>query len=83
MRRTWIEAEPSRRPLARDVTPSGPQAAVPSSRLRRSGLQRYRVETLKESLAEGIVTGHPAMPEFRLELNEVADFIAFLKSLER
>jgi len=45
--------------------------------------QRYPVETLEESLAEGIVTGHPAMPEFRLEPNEVADFIAFLKSLER
>jgi cytochrome c len=45
--------------------------------------QRYRVETLEESLAEGIVTGHPAMPEFRLEPNEIADFIAFLKGLER
>ena len=42
--------------------------------------QRYPVETLEESLAEGIVTG---MPEFRLEPNEAADFIAFLKSLER
>jgi len=45
--------------------------------------QRYPVETLEESLAEGIVTGHPAMPEFRLEPDEIADFIAFLKSLER
>jgi cytochrome c len=45
--------------------------------------QRYRVETLEESLAEGIVTGHPAMPEFRLDPNEIADFIAFLKGLER
>ena len=44
--------------------------------------QRYPVETLEESLAEGIVTGHPVMPEFRLEPNEVSDFIAFLKSLE-
>jgi len=49
----------------------------------RSLHQRYPVETLQESLAEGIVTGHPAMPEFRLEPNEIADFIAFLKSLER
>jgi cytochrome c len=45
--------------------------------------QRYPIETLEESLAEGIVTGHPAMPEFRLAPNEIADFIAFLKSLER
>jgi hypothetical protein len=29
------------------------------------------------------VTGHPAMPEFRLEPEQISDFIAFLKSLER
>jgi hypothetical protein len=29
------------------------------------------------------VTGYPAMPEFPLEPNEVADFIAFLQNLER
>lgn len=44
---------------------------------------RYPVETLEEALAEGIVTGHPSMPEFRLEPDEIGDFIAFLKSLER
>ena len=43
---------------------------------------RYPVENLEESLAEGIVTGHPAMPEFRFEPDQVADFIAYLKSLE-
>ena len=45
--------------------------------------ERYPVESLAEALAEGIVTGHPAMPEFRLEPNQISDFIAFLKSLER
>jgi mono/diheme cytochrome c family protein len=44
--------------------------------------QRYKVETLAEALAEGIVTGHPSMPEFRLEPDQIGDFIAFLKSLE-
>ena len=43
---------------------------------------RYPVETLAEALAEGIVTGHPSMPEFRLEPDQIGDFIAFLKSLE-
>jgi cytochrome c len=43
----------------------------------------YAVESLEEPLAEGIVTGHPSMPEFRLEPDQIADFIAFLKSLER
>jgi mono/diheme cytochrome c family protein len=44
--------------------------------------QRYRIETLAESLAEGIVTGHPTMPEFRLEPDQINDFLAFLKTLE-
>ena len=45
--------------------------------------ERYPVETLEESLGEGIVTGHPTMPEFRFEPDQIGDFIAFLKSLER
>lgn len=44
---------------------------------------RYPVETLAESLAEGIMTAHPAMPQFRLEAGEIGDFIAYLKTLER
>lgn len=44
--------------------------------------ERYPVEDLEESLAEGIRTGHPGMPEFHLEPDQIADFIAFLKSLE-
>jgi cytochrome c len=45
--------------------------------------QRYPVETLQEALAEGIVTGHPTMPEFQLDPGQVGDVIAFLKTLER
>lgn len=44
---------------------------------------RYPVETLQEALGEGIVTGHPTMPEFRLASDQITDFIAFLKTLER
>lgn len=44
---------------------------------------RYPVERLEEPLAEGIVTGHPTMPEFSFDSDQIADFIAFLKSLER
>ena len=43
---------------------------------------RYPVESLEESLAEGIVTGHPAMPEFQFDPEQVGDVIAYLKSLE-
>jgi cytochrome c len=45
--------------------------------------ERYPVDTLQEALAEGIVTGHPTMPEFRLDPGQIRDFIEFLKSLER
>jgi cytochrome c len=45
--------------------------------------ERYPVESLQESLAEGIITGHPTMPEFRLDPGQVADVIAYLKSLEQ
>ena len=44
--------------------------------------QRYPVETLGEALAEGINTGHPAMPEFRLEPDEIHDLLSYLKTLE-
>lgn len=44
---------------------------------------RYPVEGLQEALVEGIVTGHPNMPEFRLDPGQAADVIAYLKSLER
>jgi cytochrome c len=45
--------------------------------------QRYPVEWLEEALGEGISTGHPSMPEFRLDPGQVGDFISFLKSLEQ
>ena len=44
--------------------------------------KRYPVEDLAELLAEGIVTGHPTMPEFRLDPAQIADVLAFLKTLE-
>ncbi len=44
--------------------------------------ERYPVEDLEESLAEGIVTGHPSMPQFKLDPDQVHNVIAYLKSLE-
>jgi mono/diheme cytochrome c family protein len=45
--------------------------------------ERYPVQDLEEPLAEGIITGHPTMPEFRFDPGQVGDIIAYLKSLER
>lgn len=61
------------------VTPS-PLAVAPP--LRTLHL-KYPIEMLEEALAEGITTGHPAMPEFRLEPDQINDLIAFLKSFEK
>ena len=44
--------------------------------------ERYPVDTLQEALAEGIVTGHPTMPQFSFDADQVGDFLAFLKTLE-
>ena len=44
--------------------------------------KRYPVETLAEALAEGIQTGHPTMPEFQLEPDQIHDLLSYLKSLE-
>jgi mono/diheme cytochrome c family protein len=44
--------------------------------------ERYPVEMLQEALAEGIVTGHPTMPQFSFDADQVGDFLAFLKTLE-
>jgi cytochrome c len=44
--------------------------------------RNYPVSALEEALAEGIVTGHPDMPEFSAEPRQVADIIAFLESIQ-
>ena len=45
--------------------------------------KKYPVESLAEAFAEGIVTGHPSMPEFRLEPDRINAVISYLKTLER
>ncbi len=44
--------------------------------------ENYPVENLEEALAEGIVTGHPAMPEFQLDGAQISDLVTYLKTLE-
>ena len=44
--------------------------------------ERYPVESLGEALAEGINTGHPLMPEFALDPEEIHDLLSYLKTLE-
>ena len=62
-----------------DKVTRSPLAIAPPFRILH---ERYPVESLEEALGEGITTGHPSMPEFRLDPGQVGDFISFLKSLE-
>jgi cytochrome c len=44
--------------------------------------KRYPIETLGEALAEGIYTGHPTMPAFQFDPDQIGDLLAYLKTLE-
>ncbi len=44
--------------------------------------QRYAIDSLEEALAEGLVSGHPDMPEFTFAPDDVGAIIAYLKSIQ-
>lgn len=60
------------------VTPSPLKIAPPFRTLHN----RYPIETIAEALAEGIQTGHPTMPEFQLDPDQIHDLLAYMKTLE-
>lgn len=75
---TFVRANCSRCHAVDKVGPSPLSVAPPFRDLHR----RYPVDVLAEAFAEGIRTGHPSMPEFRLDPGQIGDVIAYLKSLE-
>jgi mono/diheme cytochrome c family protein len=44
--------------------------------------QRYPIEVLAEALAEGLSSGHPDMPEFRFEIDDVNAILAYLGAIQ-
>jgi mono/diheme cytochrome c family protein len=62
-----------------DRTGQSPLRVAPPFRTLHS---RYPVETLGEALAEGIETGHPTMPAFQLDPDQIHDLLSYLKTLE-
>ncbi len=42
----------------------------------------YPVTALEEAFAEGILVGHPDMPEFRLEPAQIDALIAYMQSIQ-
>jgi mono/diheme cytochrome c family protein len=45
--------------------------------------RRYPVESLEEALGEGFMSGHPDMPEFTFDADDVGAIIAYLKSIQQ
>jgi len=45
--------------------------------------KRYPVEDLEEALGEGFMSGHPDMPEFTFDADDVGAIIAYLKSIQQ
>jgi hypothetical protein len=43
--------------------------------------QRYPIETLAEALAEGIVTGHPEMPQFVFQPRDIDALLGYIAGL--
>jgi cytochrome c len=43
---------------------------------------KYPIEGLAEALAEGLSVGHPDMPEFVFQSDEIAAILAYLKSIQ-
>ncbi|MFX8373894.1 cytochrome c, partial [Acinetobacter baumannii] len=50
------------------LTGESPLAKAPAFRTLK---KRYPIESLAEALAEGIVTGHPGMPQFTFSPSEI------------
>ncbi len=44
--------------------------------------ERYPITALEEAFAEGVLVGHPAMPEFRLEPDQIDALVAYLESIQ-
>lgn len=74
--------------LARDcgrchaVGRSGASALKDAPPFRTLG-KLYPVESLEETLGEGTMTGHPDMPEFKYDADDVGGIIAHLKSIQQ
>jgi cytochrome c len=60
-------------------TGSSPHPPAPAF---RTLSQRYPIDGLAEALAEGLYTGHPDMPEFVFEADDVGAILAYLKSIQ-
>jgi len=55
----------------------------PASPPFRTLSQNYPIASLEEAFAEGVLSGHPDMPEFVFEPQQIDDLIAYIESVQR
>jgi cytochrome c len=58
---------------------TSPHAVAPPFRMLG---QRYPIESLEEALAEGLLSGHPDMPEFAFPPRDVGAIVRYLLSIQ-
>jgi cytochrome c len=44
--------------------------------------QKFPIESLRRRFAEGIMTTHPTMPQFRLDADQTSDVLAYIQTLQ-
>jgi mono/diheme cytochrome c family protein len=62
-----------------DRSGQSPNHAAPAFRDLNS---RYKIDDLGEALAEGILVGHPAMPEMKFPPDDIAAILTYIKSVQ-
>jgi cytochrome c len=62
-----------------DKVSESPLAIAPSF---RTFHQKFPIESLRRRLAEGIMSTHPTMPQFRLDADQISDVLAYIQTLE-
>lgn len=60
---------------------SGASPRVEAPLFRELG-RRYPLSNLEEALAEGVVVGHPDMPQVELREDQIGAFLAYLASIQ-
>ena len=76
--RTFVQNNCSR---CHAVDPKG-KSRHPDAPPFRTLSKRYPLVNLEESLAEGISTGHPDMPEFQVGPNEISSIVRYLDTIQ-
>ena len=64
------------------ATESGTKSAHPDAPAFRGLFKRYPVDALEEAFADGIYTGHPDMPVFKMTNMQLNDVLAYLEQLQ-